>query len=74
MARFMALVTLPDCPDLATAHDEAGRAFPRTLVRVISTASWEIAEAERPRRRDAHHPEEGTTPGGTTWPPSTRSR
>jgi hypothetical protein len=40
-------VTLPEFPTRDHAEAFARREFPRTLVRVISTASWEVAEEER---------------------------
>ena len=49
MARFMALITLPEFSNATDATAYAQREFSRTLVRVVSTASWEIAEEERQR-------------------------
>lgn len=63
MARFMALVTLPEFATRDQAEAFARREYSRTLVRVISVADFEVAEEEhraiRDRRRRARDDADG---------------
>ena len=47
MARWLALVVLPDFPSRLEAERYAAVEYSRSLVRIESRASWEVGEAER---------------------------
>lgn len=49
MARWLALIVLPDFPDALAAERYAAVEFSRSLIRVESRASWEVGEEERRR-------------------------